>query len=180
MTFKEYQVNAQRTCADLGSLKANIAHMALGIASENEEFLKAMVNNDMVNAREEQADICWYVANWCNLRNFDMEEIAEGMNSSFDYLEDCENNVSMFEIHASRLADYAKKFLAYDKPMETHLEKKSLSAVLASLAIEDTGFNFEVDLAKNIAKLKKRYPGKFTNEDAINRDLEAERKILEA
>lgn len=34
-------------------------------------------------------------------------------------------------------------------------------------------------LERNIAKLKKRYPEKFTMVDAIVRDLEAERKILE-
>lgn len=34
-------------------------------------------------------------------------------------------------------------------------------------------------LERNIAKLKKRYPGKFTSEDAIERDVEAERRILE-
>ena len=34
-------------------------------------------------------------------------------------------------------------------------------------------------LERNIAKLKKRYPDKFTAGDAIVRDLEAERKILE-
>lgn len=32
---------------------------------------------------------------------------------------------------------------------------------------------------RNIAKLRARYPDKFTSEDAINRDLETERKILE-
>lgn len=41
----------------------------------------------------------------------------------------------------------------------------------------------EIDLGavmeKNIAKLKARYPNKFTEEHAINRDLETERKILE-
>lgn len=38
---------------------------------------------------------------------------------------------------------------------------------------------WEDDLEKNIAKLKKRYPEKFTSEKAINRDTKSERKILE-
>lgn len=38
---------------------------------------------------------------------------------------------------------------------------------------------WEETLVKNIAKLKKRYPEKFTSEKAINRDTESERKILE-
>ena len=38
---------------------------------------------------------------------------------------------------------------------------------------------FEEEQARNIAKLKLRYPDKFTEDKAINRDIEAERKILE-
>lgn len=42
-----------------------------------------------------------------------------------------------------------------------------------------TQLSWDEGLERNIAKLKKRYPGKFTSEDAIGRDVEAERKILE-
>lgn len=40
--------------------------------------------------------------------------------------------------------------------------------------------NFTEIQTTNINKLKARYPDKFTSEDAINRDLDAERKVLEA
>jgi len=48
-------------------------------------------------------------------------------------------------------------------------------------AMEELGFegHWEDDLHTNIAKLKARYPDKFTSENAINRDLEAEKEILE-
>lgn len=39
--------------------------------------------------------------------------------------------------------------------------------------------DWEAGLEKNIAKLKARYPNKFTVEDATNRDLDKERAILE-
>lgn len=47
-------------------------------------------------------------------------------------------------------------------------------------AMEELGFegHWEDDLETNIAKLKARYPDKFTNENAINRDLETEHAIL--
>jgi len=48
-----------------------------------------------------------------------------------------------------------------------------------AIAIDSTGANWDDILTTNIAKLKKRYPDKFTAEAAINRDLSAERKILE-
>ncbi len=48
-----------------------------------------------------------------------------------------------------------------------------------AIAIDSTNADWDSILATNIAKLKKRYPEKFTSDDAINRDLESERKILE-
>lgn len=42
-----------------------------------------------------------------------------------------------------------------------------------------TGINEDSLRETNIAKLRKRYPEKFTDENALNRDLSAERAILE-
>ena len=52
MTFKEYQKEVKRTVVDLGSLELNLSHMILGIISENEEYLKAIVENDIINAKD--------------------------------------------------------------------------------------------------------------------------------
>jgi hypothetical protein len=41
------------------------------------------------------------------------------------------------------------------------------------------GWDLREILATNIAKLEARYPEKFTEEQAINRDLGAERQVLE-
>lgn len=41
------------------------------------------------------------------------------------------------------------------------------------------GFTFEEVQTTNIAKLRKRYPDKFTSFDAINRNIDAERDLLE-
>lgn len=49
----------------------------------------------------------------------------------------------------------------------------------AAIGCNEAGKTFEQIQDKNIAKLKERYPDKFTEENAINRDLEKERKILE-
>jgi NTP pyrophosphatase (non-canonical NTP hydrolase) len=48
-----------------------------------------------------------------------------------------------------------------------------------AIGVDETGGNFDAVLDKVIAKLKARYPNKFTSEDAINRNLEIERLILE-
>lgn len=48
-----------------------------------------------------------------------------------------------------------------------------------ALGSDALGIGLEEIMTKIIAKLKKRYPNKFTEKDATNRDLDAERKILE-
>lgn len=47
------------------------------------------------------------------------------------------------------------------------------------LMCERLGLDLGTLMEKNIAKLEARYPNKFTNEAAVNRDLEKERNILE-
>ncbi len=48
-----------------------------------------------------------------------------------------------------------------------------------AIGVDETGGNFDGVLETVIKKLKARYPNKFTSEDAINRNLEIERLILE-
>lgn len=50
---------------------------------------------------------------------------------------------------------------------------------IALTAIDEHDSGFEQCAALNNAKLRKRFPNKFTETDAINRDLPAERKVLE-
>ena len=50
----------------------------------------------------------------------------------------------------------------------------------AALLCRAHGFTFEKIMDKNIAKLKARYPDKFSESDAVNRNLKKERKILES
>lgn len=48
-----------------------------------------------------------------------------------------------------------------------------------AIAVDASEADWDNILSTNIEKLRKRYPEKFTSDHAINRNLEAERKILE-
>jgi len=116
MELKEYIEKAKRTCPTLSTKQADNIHMSFGIVTEAGELADIFKKNlaygkpiDWVNAKEELGDAMWYIANFCSINGFDLEEI----------------------------------------------------------------------LATNIAKLEARYPEKFTEEKANNRDLGRERKILE-
>lgn len=177
--MKNYQELAKRTCASLGDEKLDLAHMVLGIVSEQEELLQAIVKEDEVNQREEMADICWYLANYCTFRNYDFSKLVEEYQFGFE-TEDWEENVCTFDVYSSKLADYVKKYIAYGKSIDRELEERALCGIIYSFQFEDCGFDFVKDLERNIKKLEARFPEKFSQEKALNRDLNTERKILES
>jgi len=79
------------------------------------------------------------------------------------------------------LLDAVKKHVFYGKPFDHVNAEEELGDVLWYVAIVARRLGVSMDriMEKNIAKLRKRYPEKFTETAALNRDLDGERKILE-
>jgi NTP pyrophosphatase (non-canonical NTP hydrolase) len=79
------------------------------------------------------------------------------------------------------LADGFKRAIFYGKSLDTTNIKEEVGDVLWYLAIlmDTLGIDFEQCMEANIAKLRNRYPEKYSHESALNRDLTAERQILE-
>ena len=77
--------------------------------------------------------------------------------------------------------DALKKHIYYGKELDkvNLIEEISDQMWYCAIALDELGVSFEEVMAKNIAKLSARYPEKFTEEKAENRDLEIERSILE-
>jgi NTP pyrophosphatase (non-canonical NTP hydrolase) len=82
---------------------------------------------------------------------------------------------------AGELLDTYKKTLAYNKELDIVNIKEEIGDLLwyISNLLRVLDMDFEQVLYLNVEKLKARYPEKFTEDNAINRDLEAERKVLE-
>lgn len=177
--FTWYQEQAKRTCPDLGSEKLNLAHMVLGIFSEREEQIKAHVEQDITGVLEETADALWYIANYCTFRNFSLQELY---NDRFDFTQEkWEEHAYVEDVKLSKLQDCVKKYIAYNKPLDSEKEKNAIKGILTSIVqkLSEFGLDIQHGLKKNIAKLQVRFPEKFTEENALNRNLEAERKVLE-
>ena len=81
------------------------------------------------------------------------------------------------------LADAIKKWLYYDQSLDVTNIIEELGDCLwyVALACNALDVSLEEVMERNIAKLHKRYPEKFTEAKAAeeNRDREAERKIME-
>ena len=194
MNFKEYVPLAMQTCKPLPTAD-HINHMCLGIVGEMGELVdqikKAYVYGkaiDQVNIIEEVGDVAYYTAGLVQY----FPALADWMDSdklkqSVDYekLEVARKNVTrtilLNAMSAANLAADLMMFADDDNLQDINAEQvaKALGTSLFATAVL-----LEVDLAEalevNIAKLAKRYGDKYSDYAAINRDIDAERAVLEA
>lgn len=176
MKIQVFKEQCKRTCPTLdGGIKLDLAHMVLGMNTEIVELREAIRNKDSVNIQEELSDFLWYFCNYKNFRGYS-EYIYEEQELTSNY-------AIIYKLYdrVSQLQDLIKKFVAYNKEINTEIELFLLNEIyqyILTIAYS-YGVDIEDGLEKNIAKLKKRYPEKFDENLAINRDLETERKILE-
>lgn len=85
------------------------------------------------------------------------------------------------ETEGAELADAVKKHVMYGKELDKVNLVEEVGDTLWYLArlLTLLDSSFEEAMSKNIMKLRARYGDKFTEWSAKNRNLEAERKILE-
>jgi NTP pyrophosphatase (non-canonical NTP hydrolase) len=86
-----------------------------------------------------------------------------------------------FATEAGEFLDALKKHKFYGKPLDQTNMAEEVGDLLwyAAIACDALGLDMSSVMATNIAKLKARFPEKFTEAAANNRDLDAERKVLE-
>jgi NTP pyrophosphatase (non-canonical NTP hydrolase) len=86
------------------------------------------------------------------------------------------------QTESSEMTDALKKHLFYGKELDITNVREEIQDCLwyISLIMDELGMTYEEAMITNIDKLKARFPEKFTEYLAENRDLVTERKILEA
>lgn len=197
-TLAEYQQLASRTCPDLGSNLENAFHMNSGIITEIGEGIDPIKKHfaykkplDLVNVGEEIADCAWYISNkarmflspkaiegtWGDEKAFE-EGILDFEKVFASDLEKASTETLRIKLAANFL--YTISYTVVD--MESYDEMSSLglpNMILLKKASDLLGLDFYQILTNNIEKLQIRYPEKFTEEAALNRDLDAEREVLE-
>lgn len=82
---------------------------------------------------------------------------------------------------AGEFMDMLKKHILYGRELDIVNLAEEIGDLFwyAALACDELGISFEDIMEVNIKKLRARYGEKFSEHDAMNRDLEKERKILE-
>jgi hypothetical protein len=165
-----------------GDLSKDFTHAVLGIITESHEYLTA---TDEVNAIEEAGDLAFYLTALKQVLN----DISPTDEVAFDTLTDAafaRMGAEDFQIMNTFVEwlDLAKRWVGYGKaPTMTTTELLAEAAALVGFVVEHGAAEhtpMEVILKTNVEKLLKRYNGMaFNAERAVNRDLPAERKVLE-
>ena len=149
-------------------------HATIGISTEIGELVNS---KDGINTAEEIGDIFYYIAILCKILDLSFENLLT-KKEEINYNKT--DILSCVVIAASELLDSTKKEIFYKKytSNKDFTEKLHLLVEYLFIFIDLKGLKIENILLKNINKLKLRYGEKFSINNAINRDLEAELKIL--
>lgn len=183
MNLAEFVKSSERTLAG-GNLKIvgqddiNLLHSAIGVSTEVGEIVECVQNKkhadiDIVNLSEECADVMWYLA--IPIRDYVLN--LKKLNS----LVPIKTTVSQLVVDSANFLDMMKKAAFYGKIINIHEVEDHVINLYVHMITMAHKYNFDLELAmkNNQDKLRARFPDKYDDEKALNRDLTAERTELE-
>jgi len=171
MTFEKYQTNALRTLKHFDSVIENTHHCVTGLVGEFLSEVTPMLTSGLINKNnleEELGDCLWYCANYCTIQKINFKPYKEKPNTDII-------------LAMGELLEQTKKEKYYNK--EFNIKDKTFliqSIIYFIIKIGET-YNIKVEemMKKNIQKLRIRYPDKFEEDKAINKDEKNEKKVWE-
>lgn len=163
MTISQYIPLALRTETRAAFPHARLIHAALGLATEALE-LKAAKHQD--GQLEELGDICWYAA-------VAFDELKQSPPPT-----ETVRTIAQLCASAEAFASGVKAHIFYGRTLDgvVHIPGALLADIRATVYNATNTNIFEL----NIAKLRARYPDKFTTAAANNRNLSAEADAIRA
>lgn len=184
MKLTEYIKQSERTLNNLGK-KLNVLHASLGLSTELGELLDIYKRNifykkplDLVHIKEELGDIMWYLA--ILYREFEINPENEIINTITKDIVDSQkiqmltNKINLLVVQLNNLellnSDHIRRVKYFVPKVYEYI----------IIVCEIYKFNIEDVMQTNINKLKVRFPEKFNEFNALNRDLDLERLFLEA
>lgn len=142
----------------------DLLHATLGMADELFEY---NMSQSWLNAAEELGDLCWFIA--LAGKALDYDPFASPC-------PDLEHAPTLTDAVATFVGS-VKKSYAYNKPLDRLSLTYLLDVMVARISlIAENKSNRTLDdlLITNVAKLQARYPEKFDEDAAVNRNIKQE------
>ena len=183
MNITTFKSHVPRTANDLGSKLHNSIHATLGMGSEiMGELTIAFHKRDAINIAEELADSQWFACWYALVHGI---YVPDSFSVDFPETITRKNRKVYYDnlrISLGQLQDWDKAELAYGKVKCTPEERMAALYLLFG-CIEFIALDRKIDMCQArqrvMDKLATRFPEKFSNDLANNRDLDAERQALE-
>jgi hypothetical protein len=172
----QYSTNV---AAIVGARKVRLLHSALGMATEIVELQDAIEKVDRVAVLEELGDVLWYWAVAIKALDFEPDRIQE---------RDEQLLLPAFETERRligaicRWGDLVRRYAIHNRdpnPAQVWVALEDIWASVGDLC-RSFGMSRQLVMERNIEKLKTRYPQKYETARFDERDLPAERKVLES
>jgi hypothetical protein len=173
-----------RLAAIAGTVRIRLLHSALGMASEIGEYIEADNKNDHINLIEELGDMMWYWAIAVDALGLHPDRVYRQGEMALAPVASTTKKAVENDLFSTigDWCDIVKKHTFYNRVLDIQVAHSFLALIcrhICDLHILANRQTFEKTLERNIAKLRARYPEKFTTECALERDLTTERAILE-
>jgi hypothetical protein len=181
MKWNEYVPNAKRTetlptegwRGAIPVMLWRLNHAVLGLVTEISEF-KLAADSDLLtksqNQNEEIGDLAWYTAIASDALGLQLDDHTPGIAGY---------PIDAMQAEVAALTNIVKRSIYYLKDTDVAAARTAVTHIYGALRnLTDDDNAFEQILERNIAKLRARYPGKWTAEQAVNRDLAAEAAAL--
>lgn len=184
-----------------------IMHAAMGLSTEANELIDMLEcaygdeKLDFVNIEEELGDSNWYQSEMIDI----MRQFGYNISWEITRKYSCNIGVSLLtekrssltdrimhaaikmSVEANEILDIVKKYIYYGRKMNLlNIKERLCNSNICQTIIIDTmkqlhyNTSWEIINKKNIDKLRKRYKsGTFTAVEAVNRNLDVERAVLE-
>lgn len=176
MRYTDYQKLALRTNNPkdiyLNPPAFQLLHGVMGICTEVGEVFENQLAENPANMIEEIGDTFWYIAISCDAISFNMEDLSDARPEQSPY--------EGLVIWSGKIMDSLKRALAYGAEIDEEEVMTMLSHLVANLKLlaSDNDLEIEEILELNIEKLRRRFPHGFTQEQALNRNLNNEGNVF--
>lgn len=199
MIAQEYALLARRTLKELPTFRQHMLHMGLGVAGEFGELIDAAKKvfvygkpYDHTNSVEEAGDTLWYIVNMLQELQVEPVYMQRALDRGFIHGTQLQQQINIWDDFV-----LAEMLLAWNKAMAdqcadlARLDPNGVPGTSAAVVIIEAlagnvgvlcgvlGIDVGHVMQINIEKLAKRYGEKYSDVAALNRDLGAERAVLE-
>lgn len=169
-----YINQAMRTNSGLtGSfdVSPDLIHAVLGLHDEIFEIQESLDQDNLTHTLEEVGDFCWFLA---------LAGHALGHDPFLAPIPDNLDAMPTLQTSLAFITSAVKKAYAYGAPLPVDALREALDQLAAGTRYSalDMG-GLDAILEANIAKLRTRYPDKFTTDHALNRNTDAEMEAVQ-